>query len=234
LYFVFSIFLEGILKNILYKILNTRYKIQKSMPFFTSDSIRKNLSGKILGGNVKKSLAAVGAEKKSASFLAAKLSGKDDARRKAIYSRLGVSSTGRRNIEKIISQGEKHFTKSEMEKIMKADELKRRVNASLSRRSSEEGQTGYESGTTQFAGGAVRSRSRVGALRQRPESGLPETPFSRKKSLGIASGPPAQAVSGFAKKENQAEKGFAGQAGAKDNKMKHFNPPNRPIGLGSL
>ena len=97
------------------------------------------------------------------------------------------------------------LTYSEKKDLQKAAEQKKKVNILLSRRSGEEGLTGYETSTTTFASGRqVQSRSRVSLVGRNIEGDVGRHAVGKVRSrLGFArSGRYGDAKTGFAKKDD--------------------------------
>ena len=115
---------------------------------------------------------------------------------------------------------EKPLNYWEKKKLAKEEEAKKKFNVMMSRRSSEQSSgSGYESGTGSFAGGAVKSRSRVGL--SGPGEMEDKNPFnSLKKPAGFIKG--SSSGSGFAKNLNGVKKdSLSSSAGA----------PRKPLGF---
>lgn len=204
------------------------------MPLFSQNSLRQTLGSKGLGGNINKSLqAATGAKSSSVakSQFMKSLAGKSTQQRERVYKEFGIGYSGRKQIEGVIGEGEKTYTKSEMVKIRRAEESKKKLNIYMSKRSAEEGQSGYETSSSSFAGGAVSTRTRVGALDKGKEER--RSALGQKKMGGFALGSASNAGSGFALGQaKSSNKGFALGSRAQENKDNNeTDAPKRPSGL---
>lgn len=170
-------------------------------------NIKKRLQGESLGSifdsrvrsKLEASSARAGKEK-----LAEKLAGKSSDKRKAVYKELGIDSSGAQRLEKLIS-GPSQASIVEIREMKKSEEAKKRRNVLASRRSAEEsgglssssgGATGYEESTGEFAGGRVKTRTRVSMVGRQDEGRVSAN--RNKKRSGFALGDPARSK-GFAK-----------------------------------
>jgi hypothetical protein len=210
------------------------------MPLFSQSSLRQTLGAKGLGSNFNKALqSSTGAKNSMAakSQFIKSLANKSGRQRESVYKEFGLGHSDRQQVEKVIDQGKKIYTKDELHKIHKAEEAKKKLNIFLSKRSAEEGGSGYQTGTGSFAGGDVQTRSRVGAL----DKGLGERGsalgLGQKKVGGFALGSTANAGHGFALGQAQdAKKGFAlGGAPAAKKDEDNDKPSSKPFvgGLGA-
>lgn len=182
------------------------------MPIFSQSSLRQTL-GKGLSSNINKSLqSATGAKNISAarSQLMKSLAGKSERQRETVYRSFGIGQSGRKQIEGVIDTGEKTYTKSEMIKIRRSEEAKKKLNIFLSKRSSEQGGSGYQTSSSSFAGGSVETRSRVGALDKGKEERGSALGLGTKKIGGFALGSASSSGGGFALGQAKGtNKGFA-------------------------
>lgn len=203
------------------------------MPLFSQSSLRQTLGAKGLGSNVNKALqATTGAKSSSAAKgqLMKSLAGKSEGQRERVYKEYGIGYSGRKQIESVIGEGKKTYTKSELFKIRKAEEAKKKMNIFMSKRSAEEGGSGYQTSSSSFAGGSVQTRSRVGALDKGKEERGSALSFNQRKVGGFALGSAGNSGHGFALGQaKDAQKGFAlGGGGVKkedegdDTKSKPF------------
>lgn len=182
------------------------------MPIFSQSSLRQTL-GKGLSSNITKSLqASTGARSTSEARgqLMKSLAGKSGQQRESVYHKFGIDSSGRKKIEGVIGEGKKTYTKNEMVKIRRAEESKKKLNVFMSRRSAEQGGSGYQTSSSSFAGGAVETKSRVGAVDRSKEERGSALGMGQKKIGGFAMGSPSNSGSGFALGQaKSANKGFA-------------------------
>ncbi len=206
------------------------------MPLFSQSSLRQTLGAKGLGSNINKSLqSATGIKSSSAAkaqFMKS-LAGKSERQRESVYKQYGIGHSGKKQIEGVIGEGKKSYTKNEMVKVRKAEEAKKKLNIFLSRRSAEEGGSGYQTGTGSFAGGDVHTRSRVGALDKGKEERSSVLGLNNKKVGGFALGSTANAGRGFALGQAQnAKKGFALGGGVKEKESPEDKPVSKPFSGG--
>ncbi|MFA5248064.1 MAG: hypothetical protein WC415_02340 [Patescibacteria group bacterium] len=197
------------------------------MPFFTANSLRKSLVGKVLSASLKKNLSVAGANQgKTVHFLVEKLTGKNEDDRKKIYSKLGLSVYGRKEVEGKINEGVKAFSGAEKARIKREANEKKRMNVRLSHVFSEDSGSSYGSSLGRFAGGVTQRRSRVGAS----ASARITNPSIKKDETGIFS----KSSDPKNNKDEKIKKGFAEQTKDREKNNHSSNPPARPIGLGSL
>ncbi|MDD4902257.1 MAG: hypothetical protein PHE24_03905 [Patescibacteria group bacterium] len=124
--------------------------------------------------------------------------------------------------KKIAKEG-KPLTYREKVEAEKMAEQKKKINIFLTRRSGEEGVTGYRTSRSAFAGGEVESRSRVSLVGGTTEGEVGRAAVGKVRSkLGFAKGRYGSARTGFAKKSDYAS--AAGTPGIK--------PPAKPLGFG--
>ena len=112
---------------------------------------------------------------------------------------------------------EKPLTYWEKLKVEKEIEAKKKFNALMSRRMSEQTSgSGYEEGTTKFAGASVQSRSRVGSVKDNYGADKPNRGFAALsgKKIGFAGG--------F--KKDKENLGLSGSKGISSG-------PKRPLGF---
>ena len=118
---------------------------------------------------------------------------------------------------------EKPLTYREKVKAEKMAEQKKKINVFLSRRSGEEGLTGYQTSRSAFAGGEVESRSRVSLVGGTTEGEVGRAAVGKVRSrLGFAKGMYGSTKTGFAQKSDYAS--ASGTSGSK--------PPSKPLGFG--
>jgi hypothetical protein len=123
---------------------------------------------------------------------------------------------------KKIAAGEKPLTAREQEKADKLAEQRKKINIFLSRRSGEEGATGYQTSRSAFAGGEVESRSRVSLVGRNNEGEVGRAAVGRvRNELGFAKGRYGSTKTGFAQKSDYTS--ASGVSGVK--------PPERPLGF---
>ncbi|MDD5527858.1 MAG: hypothetical protein PHO56_02670 [Patescibacteria group bacterium] len=124
---------------------------------------------------------------------------------------------------KKINKDEKLLTYSEKAEAEKMAEQKKKVNIFLSRRSGEQGSTGYKTSRSSFAGGEVESRSRVSLVGGSTEGEVGRAAVGKVRSrLGFAKGAYGSAKTGFAQKSD-----YASATGKPADK-----PPTKPLGFG--
>lgn len=112
---------------------------------------------------------------------------------------------------------DKPLTYWQRKDLERTAEAKKKRNIFMSRRSGEEGGTGYETSSSSFVGGQVVSRSRVSFVGGRPEGGVGKSAVEAVRSkIGFAKGSVESMKTGFAK-------GGVGNSSSK--------PPVRPLGL---
>ena len=205
------------------------------MPIFSQSSLRQTL-GKGLGSNISKSLqASTGAKNTTQArgqFMKS-LAGKSERQRENVYRSFGIDQSGRKQIEGTIGEGKKTYTKNELVKIRRAEESKKKLNVFMSRRSADQGGSGYQTSSSSFAGGAVETKSRVGAMDRGKEERGSALGMGQKKIGGFAMGSPSNSGSGFAMGQaKSANKGFA-LAGGGDGKKEpdKDDTPKRPGNL---
>ncbi len=207
------------------------------MPLFSQNSLRQTIGAKGLGSNINKSLQAATGSKNSTTArgqFMKDLAGKSETARARVYKEYGIGYSGKKKIEGMIGEGEKTYTKNELSKIRKTEEAKKRMNIFMSRRSAEEGGSGYQSSSTTFAGGEVHSRSRVGALDKGREERGSAMGLGDKKAGGFALGSASNSGRGFALgSARDANKGFA--LGGKAREDKDSDKSSKPFvgGLGA-
>jgi hypothetical protein len=194
------------------------------MPLFSQSSLRQTLGSKSLGSNINKALQSATGAKSSAvakGQLLKSLAGKGEGQRERVYKEFGIGYSSRKQIEGVIGEGKKTYTKNEMVKIRKAEEAKKKLNIFMSKRSAEEGGSGYQESSSSFAGGSVQTRSRVGALDKGKEERGSALAFGQKKIGGFALGSASNSGRGFALGQaKDSQKGFAlgGKGAGKDEK----------------
>jgi hypothetical protein len=204
------------------------------MPIFSQSSLRQTL-GKGLGSGINKSLqSATGAKNTSEARgqLMKSLAGKSDKQRESVYKSFGIGQTGRKQIEGTIGEGKKSYTKNELVKIRRAEESKKKLNIFLSKRSADQGGSGYATSSSSFAGGAVETKSRVGAIDKGKEERGTALGMGQKKIGGFALGSASSSGGGFALGQAKGtNKGFAlnGSGDKKDESKDDI--PKRPGNL---
>jgi hypothetical protein len=112
----------------------------------------------------------------------------------------------------------------EQRRADKLVEQKKKINIFLSRRSGEENSTGYQSSSSAFAGGEVKSRSRVSFVgRENNEGEIGHGAVENVRNrLGFAQGGGC----------NSAKSGFAQRSGcASTTKASGSNRLSRPLGF---
>jgi hypothetical protein len=90
----------------------------------------------------------------------------------------------------------KPMTIREKNEAAKLAEQKRKVNIFLSRRAGEESRTGYQTSSSSFAGGAVKTRTRVSMVGRDNEGGAGKA----QRRVGFAGREGDSSRVGFAKK----------------------------------
>ncbi len=193
--------------------------------------IREKLRGESLGsvfsskvrGNLDASSTKAGKER-----LADRLAGKSLSQRKAVYKELGIGGRGIQRIESMIV-GKREPTRMEKKMMRRKQESKKRRNIMMSKRSAEEsggisssgGATGYEESTGEFAGGQVRTKSRVSMVGRKADKNESGTALGGAKKKGFALDDPG------------SKRGFAGGKGASGPSKGGFaGKPSKKSGLG--
>lgn len=116
----------------------------------------------------------------------------------------------------------KPLTYWQRQDLEKQSEAKKKRNIFMSRRSSEEGGTAYETSQSIFIGGKVQSRSRISLVGRNNEGGVGQAAVEGVRSrLGFAKAAEKSAKSGFAK--NTVRNSASGTPGGKSS--------SRPLGF---
>jgi hypothetical protein len=117
---------------------------------------------------------------------------------------------------------EKPLTYRQKVEAEKMAEQKKKINIFLSRRSGEQGSTGYQTSRSTFAGGEVESRSRVSRIGGSTEGEVGRHAVGKvREQLGFAKGRYDSAKTGFAqKKDYTSASGLSGS-----------QPPTKPLGF---
>ncbi|HTX86744.1 MAG TPA: hypothetical protein VMC41_01595 [Candidatus Nanoarchaeia archaeon] len=124
--------------------------------------------------------------------------------------------------KKTTKDEKKPLTYREKEEAEKMAEQKKKINIFLSRRSGEQGSTGYQTSRSAFAGGEVESRSRVSLVGGVTEGEVGRAAVGKVRSqLGFAKGKYGSTKTGFAQKKDYTSA----------SPTPGSNPPSRPLGF---